>query len=223
MSASFERVGRLGIVNCFLVSEEDGLTLIDTMIGGSASKIIAAADGFEASIRRIVLTHAHTDHVGSLDALAERLPEAEVLISSREARLLAGEMSPQPGEPDDKPKGSFPKVSTEPTRTVEPGERIGSLEVIAAPGHTPGHVALLDRRDRTLFCGDAFTTIGGVAVPSKPKLAFPFPYFATWHGPTTVRTAAALTELAPTRLAPGHGKVTEEPAQAMARAVASAS
>ena len=223
MSARFERVGRFGIVNCFLISEEDGLTLIDTMIVGSAAKIMAAADGIGAPIRRIVLTHAHSDHVGSLDALAGRLPEAEILISSREAKLLAGDKSPQPGEPDDKPKGGFPKLSTEPTRTVEPGERIGSLEVIAAPGHTPGQVALLDGRDRTLFCGDAFTTIGGVAVPSKPKLAFPLPYFATWHGPTTVRTAEALTELTPARLAPGHGKVIEDPAAAMARAVASVS
>lgn len=223
MSASFERVGRFGIVNCFLVREEEGLTLIDTMITGSASKIIAAAKGVGAPIRRIVLTHAHSDHVGSLDALAGRLPDAEILISSREAKLLAGDKSPQPGEPDDKPKGGFPKLSTEPTRTVEPGERIGSLEVIAAPGHTPGHVALFDSRDRTLFCGDAFTTIGGVAVPSKPKPAFPFPYFATWHGPTAVRTAEALTDLAPARLAPGHGKVIEEPAEAMAHAVASAS
>jgi glyoxylase-like metal-dependent hydrolase (beta-lactamase superfamily II) len=223
MSATFERVGRFGIVNCFLVSEDDGLTLIDTMIVGSASPIIAAAERIGAPITRIVLTHAHSDHVGSLDALAGRLPEAEIVISSREAKLLAGDKTPQPGEPDDKPKGGFPKVSTEPTRTVEPGERIGSLEVIAAPGHTPGQVALLDGRDRTLFCGDAFTTIGGVAVPSKPKLAFPIPYFATWHGPTTVRTAKALTELAPARLAPGHGKVIEDPAEAMARAIESVS
>lgn len=223
MTSGFERVGRFGIVNCFLVGEADGLTLIDTMVGGSASKIVAAAEGIGAPISRIVLTHAHMDHVGSLDALAERLPEAEIVISAREAKLLAGDKSAQPGEPEDKPKGGFPKVATEPTRTVEPGERIGSLEVIAAPGHTPGQIALLDGRDRTLFCGDAFTTIGGVAVPSKPKPAFPFPYFATWHKPTALESAKALTDLAPARLAPGHGKVIEEPADAMARAVAAAS
>jgi glyoxylase-like metal-dependent hydrolase (beta-lactamase superfamily II) len=95
--------------------------------------------------------------------------------------------------------------------------------VIAAPGHTPGQVALLDSRDRTLFCGDAFTTIGGVAVPSKPKPAFPFPYFATWHKPTALESAKALAELAPARLAPGHGKVIEDPADAMARAIAAGS
>jgi glyoxylase-like metal-dependent hydrolase (beta-lactamase superfamily II) len=223
MDSGFERVGRLGIVNCFLVGEADGLTLIDTMIGGSASKIVAAAEGTGAPITRIVLTHAHMDHVGSLDALAERLPEAEIVISAREAKLLAGDTSAQPGEPEDKPKGGFPKVSAEPTRTVEPGDRIGSLEVIAAPGHTPGQVALLDSRDRTLFCGDAFTTIGGVAVPSKPKPAFPFPYFATWHKPTALESAKALAELAPARLAPGHGKVIEDPADAMARAIAAGS
>jgi glyoxylase-like metal-dependent hydrolase (beta-lactamase superfamily II) len=38
-------------------------------------------------IRRIVLTHAHFDHVGSLDALARALPGVEVLISARDVRL----------------------------------------------------------------------------------------------------------------------------------------
>ena len=40
----------------------------------------------DAPIARIVLTHAHGDHIGSLDALHELLPDAEVLISSRDAR-----------------------------------------------------------------------------------------------------------------------------------------
>ena len=59
-------------------------------------------------------------------------------------------------------RGGYPGAETAPTRTVVAGERIGSLQVIAAPGHTPGHIALLDTRDRTLLCGDAFTTFGGV-------------------------------------------------------------
>ena len=38
------RISRLGFVNCFLVEEDDGLTLVDTMIPGSAKRILAAAD-----------------------------------------------------------------------------------------------------------------------------------------------------------------------------------
>ena len=97
--ADANRISRFGLVNAYLVRESDGLTLIDTMIGGSADKIIAAAEASGAAIVRILLTHAHADHIGSLDALKERLPEAEVIISTRDARLLAKDMSLDPDEP----------------------------------------------------------------------------------------------------------------------------
>ena len=85
---SHTRVSRFGMVNVFLVQEDDGLTVIDTAITGSAKPILAAADRLSAPIARILLTHAHGDHVGSLDALAAKVPDAEVLISSRDAILL---------------------------------------------------------------------------------------------------------------------------------------
>lgn len=220
---SSERVTRLGAVNCFLVSEPGGLTLIDTTIAGSAAKIIDAADALGSEITRILLTHAHSDHVGSLDALAERLPDAEVLISAREAKLLGGDKTLEPGEPAEKPRGGFPKVATEPSGTFGPGERVGSFEVVPSPGHTPGHVALLDTRDRTLYCGDAFSTLGGVSVPARPYPRFPLPYFATWHRPMALQSARELLELEPARLAPGHGKVVEAPAEEMRRAIERAS
>jgi len=83
----------MGMVNAYLVSEDDGLTVIDTTIGGSEGRIIAAAEASGAPIVRILLTHAHGDHVGSLDALKERLPDAEVIVSTRDTRLLAKDMS----------------------------------------------------------------------------------------------------------------------------------
>jgi glyoxylase-like metal-dependent hydrolase (beta-lactamase superfamily II) len=216
------RVSRFGIVNTYLVREDDGLTAIDTMIPRSAGTILDAARGMGAPITRIVLTHAHADHVGSLDALAAELPDAEVIISSRDARLLRKDKSLDPGEPQTKVKGGFPGTRTEPTRTVEEGERIGSLEVVSSPGHTPGHIALVDTRDRTLFCGDVFSTLGGVATSSKLNPRFPLPYLATWHPPTNLESARKLRALDPGRLAPGHGKVVEDPAAAMDAAIARA-
>lgn len=219
----FERICRFGIVNSYLVAEEDELTVIDTALSGTQTDLLAAAERRGLPIRRIVLTHAHSDHVGALDALVAELPEAELLISSREAPLLGGrDKSLRAGEPDSDVRGGFAKVVATPARTLEPGERVGSLEVIASAGHTPGHVALLDRRDGTLFCGDAFVTLGGLATPAQLRLRFPFPYLASWHRPTALRSAAALCELEPQRLAPGHGKVVEAPLAAMRRAVESA-
>jgi glyoxylase-like metal-dependent hydrolase (beta-lactamase superfamily II) len=212
------RIAVIGLVNAYLVEEDDGFTLVDTTLPRCAGRILKAAG--DRPIRRIALTHAHQDHIGSLDALAEKLPGVEVLISGRDARLLAKDKTLDPGEEKGKLRGGYSGAKTKPTRTIEPGERIGSLEVVAAPGHTPGQVAFLDTRDRTLYCGDAYSTIGGVATTAKTYPRFPLPANATWHHPTALETARALRALDPARLAPGHGKVVESPGAAMDVAIA---
>lgn len=217
------RVTRFGFVNAYLLTEEDGYTLVDTMVPRSAKKILATAARTGRPIVRIVLTHAHGDHIGSLDELAAALPGAEVVIGEREARLLRKDRSLDPGEPQRPLKGGYPGAKTAPTRTVLPGELIGSLEVVAAPGHTPGQIALLDTRDRTLICGDAFATLGGMATAARPNWRFPLPALATWDRPTALATARALRALEPSRLAPGHGGIVHEPGAAMDAAIAQAS
>jgi glyoxylase-like metal-dependent hydrolase (beta-lactamase superfamily II) len=214
------RITKLGFVNAYLVEEEDGLTLIDTMLPRAHKKILAAAASVGAPIKRIVLTHAHGDHIGSLDALADALPDAEVLISARDARFLAKDMSLDPGEPQVKLRGGYPGAKTRPTRTIAPGERVGSLEVHAAPGHTPGQLAFLDTRDRTLYAADTYSTLAGVATTAKANPRFPLPAMATWHKPTALETARAMRALDPARLAAGHGPVVEAPGAAMDRAIA---
>jgi glyoxylase-like metal-dependent hydrolase (beta-lactamase superfamily II) len=217
------KITRQGWVNGFLVREEDGFTLVDTLLGGSADGILEAAGEHGAEIKRIALTHAHADHVGSVDALAGKLSGVEVLISTRDARFIRGDKSLDPAEQQGKPRGSWKTLKTEPTRTFEAGERIGSLEVIGAPGHTPGHVAFLDTRDRTLIAGDAFTTLGGVATTAKAPLRFPLAVMGTWHKPTELQSARELRGLDPSRLAVGHGPVVESPTKAMDEAILKAS
>jgi glyoxylase-like metal-dependent hydrolase (beta-lactamase superfamily II) len=217
------RITRLGFVNAYLVGEPDGLTLVDTALPRSQGAILGAARRLGAPVVRIALTHAHGDHIGSLDALAQALPDAEVLISARDARPLAKDLAPAAGEPADaKMRGSYPGAETRPTRTLAAGDRVGSLEVIAAPGHTPGHVAFLDTRDRTLIAGDAYATIGGVATSAVIHPRFPLPGLASWHRPTALRSAEALRTLDPARLAVGHGMVVERPGEAMDAAIARA-
>jgi glyoxylase-like metal-dependent hydrolase (beta-lactamase superfamily II) len=216
------RISRFGFVNAYLIAEDDGLTVVDTMIPRSAKQILRAAEGLGAPIVRIALTHAHGDHIGSLDELAAALPGVEVLISARDARFLEKDMSLDLGEPQSKLRGGYPGAKTRPTRTLAPGDTVGSLEVIAAPGHTPGHVAFLDRRDGTLLCGDAYTTLGGVATTAKPGWPFPLASMSTWDRPTELETARALRALEPARLAPGHGKIVDSPLAAMDAAIAKA-
>jgi glyoxylase-like metal-dependent hydrolase (beta-lactamase superfamily II) len=214
------RVSLWGFVNAYLVREDDGLTLIDTTLPPGAKKILAEAQHAGAPIRRIALTHAHGDHIGALDRLHAELPEAEVIISTRDARLLAKDMTLDPGEPQGKLRGSYPGAQAKPTRTVQHGERIGSLRVIANPGHTPGHVAFLDERDGTLFCGDTFSTLGGVATSARLNPRFPLIVMGTWQRPMVLESARALRALDPARLAPGHGRILETPAGEMDRAIA---
>lgn len=213
------RLPRVFPVNCYLVREDDGLTLIDTTIGGSAPAILAAAERMGAPIVRIALTHAHGDHAGSLDALQASLPEAEVLVPKREALFLAGDRHLEPDEEQGKLRGSWKTCTTKPTRVLQPGDRVGSLEVIASPGHTPGHVAFLDTRDRSLIAGDAFQTRAGIAVSGVIRPLFPFVAMGTWLKPKALASARALRALEPRLLAVGHGVMLDEPAAAMDRAI----
>lgn len=220
MSADITRITRYGFINCYLVREDDGLTLIDTMLPGSAKVILPAADKLGAPIVRIALTHAHGDHIGSLDQLHILLPDAEVLISGRDARLLSKDTSLDPDEPRAKIRGDVRGASTAPTRTVEDGDMVGSLRVVASPGHTPGHASFLDTRSDTLISGDAFATLGGVATAAKGAWRFPLVAFATWHKPTALESARRLLTLDPAHLAPGHGRIVDSPQAAMAAAIA---
>jgi glyoxylase-like metal-dependent hydrolase (beta-lactamase superfamily II) len=101
-----------------------------------------------------------------------------------------------------------------------PGDKVGSLRLVAAPGHSPGQVAYFDERDSTLVAGDAFQTRGGMAVSGVIRPTFPFPALATWHKPTALATARTLRDLNPSRLAVGHGQVLEAPDAALDEAIA---
>jgi glyoxylase-like metal-dependent hydrolase (beta-lactamase superfamily II) len=206
---------RLRFVNAFLVREDDGFTLVDTTVARSGDALIEAAEEAGAPIRRVAVTHGHGDHVGSLDELRARLDgHVQVAMPELDARIHAGEEVV-----DDKLPGSWPELATKPDVLLEPGDRVGSLEVIETPGHTPGHVAFLDTRDRTLIAGDVLTTLGGVAVSSHFTLPFPIASMATWDKELNLESARRLRALEPQLLATGHGPVLRDPGKATVRAI----
>jgi len=226
VTANAFQLTRLGLVNCYLVRESDGLTLIDTGLPRSADDILAAARTLGAPIRRILLTHAHMDHVGSVDDLTAKLGPSNVELAASARSLPLLQQPPnkalEPGEPAGKIKGGLPGIKTRPTRLVAEGELYGSLRSIATPGHIPGHLSFLDERDGTLFAGDALICVGGLSICGWTPWYFPSNPF-TWSKPTALASARKLLEFPIERFASGHGKVQPGGIPGLRTAIARAS
>lgn len=209
-------------VNCYLADEGQALTLIDAALPFSYKEILRTARQLGKPITRIILTHAHSDHIGALDQLKSRLPHCEVVISQRDAKLLNGDRSLETGEAQTPIRGGVPKpgaIQTIPDILVSDGDTIGSFRVVSAPGHTPGHIALFNEQNRILIAGDAFQTRGGAAVSGQLRPLFPFPALATWNKETAVRSARVLRDLSPDLLCVGHGKMIHHPKEVMTLAI----
>lgn len=148
--------------NCFLVEEADGYTLVDVGWKNAPAAIDAVLSDLGRAwrdIRRIVLTHAHPDHVRGLKEAATR-SSAEVLIHQDDAAWLAAGRVPSEGRCGalGRALDKVPLLHWEPvaaTRTLSDGERVGGLEVIHTPGHSPGHILLSHEPSGSLLVGDA--------------------------------------------------------------------
>ncbi|MBA4535989.1 MBL fold metallo-hydrolase [Bacillus aquiflavi] len=210
-------------VNCYLIEEDKELTLIDTGLPNSYKGIIQAIKMIKKPLTNIILTHAHADHVGSLDVLKKKFPNVSILISIRDSRLLMGDISLDQNEPQTPIKGGIPKnIQTKPTHLLTEGDSIGSLEVINTPGHTPGSISLLETRTHSIIVGDALQTRGGIAVSGQIKPFFPFPAFATWNKQLAIHSAKKISQLSPKLLAVGHGMMIKNPKNTMQKAIAQA-
>ncbi len=200
---------RLGLMNCYLVEDENSLILVDANLPGSADSILSAARDIGKPIEKILITHAHSDHVGSVDELVKALPNVELIVSERSAAYMRGDFS-LPAEDNGSVKESnFPKLSSVPTQIGKPGDKIGPMMMVSSAGHTRDHVSWFDERDQTLYCGDSWQSAGGVAVMGDTRWRFPLPALVTWDKNVSLQSAANTLDLNPQRLCSGHGKVVE--------------
>lgn len=165
------------ISNAYLVVGEDGLLLIDTGIALAASGVLRYIRrlGFEPSaVKAIFITHGDGDHIGGLHAIA-RETGAAVIAHRAEVPLVEGREMRQPTAPSFADRLMAPLVSlvmpSKPVPVSHPvahGDQVFGLQVIHAPGHSPGSACYLLREQKVLFAGDALTHWGRrLALPMK--------------------------------------------------------
>lgn len=183
-------------VRVWLVVAEDGVTLVDAGLSFMAGGILRAVDRLGAGpLRRILLTHGHSDHTG---AVARILRERAVPVyaHAREIPYMTGQL------PYPRRRAAAVTVApgvAEPLAEERPGvlARVGGLRSYLTPGHSPGHVAYYHEQDRVLLAGDLFTSRRGWI--GRPMAIF------TADMAEAVRSAAIVSALQPERLEVCHG------------------
>jgi glyoxylase-like metal-dependent hydrolase (beta-lactamase superfamily II) len=163
---------------CYLWRDGDAVTLVDSGPPGSADAIAAELAGLgldRDAVVRVVLTHFHEDHSGSV-ADVRAWNGAEVVAHVAEAPFVRGD---EPGPPPDLlpaeqelmaqiQAAGWPPVPPCPVdREVRDGDVLpfgGRARVVHGPGHTPGSIALHLDGPRVLFTGDTVAENGGAVI-----------------------------------------------------------
>jgi hydroxyacylglutathione hydrolase len=137
--------------NCIILGDEITREAIVVDPGDNLPEILSRLQKHGLTLRQIVVTHAHIDHVGGA-ALLKRATGAPLLLNQRDLGLL-GAMEMQAGWLGiDTPEVAPPDASAEDGLTV--GLDALRAEVIHTPGHTPGSICLLFPSQHLLIAGD---------------------------------------------------------------------
>ncbi|ENY70309.1 metallo-beta-lactamase family protein [Aeromonas diversa CDC 2478-85] len=152
--------------NCSLIwcDETHEAALIDP--GGEPEKLKEALSRHGLTLRHIILTHGHLDHVGAAEALRREL--GCLILGPHRDDAFWLEMLPKQSQMF----GFPPTPAFAPDRWLAAGDQLTlgqqRLEVYHCPGHTPGHVVLLSRELQVAWVGDVLFA-GSIGRTDFPK------------------------------------------------------
>ncbi|OFB40006.1 MBL fold metallo-hydrolase [Mycolicibacterium sp. (ex Dasyatis americana)] len=167
--------GQAHLLNSYLWTEPDGVTLIDTGWADSAELIADALTELglrRIHVKRIVLTHFHEDHSGAAAEIAD-WSDVEVIAGAGDAGYVRGEPGPIPLltdsertlRPDLVEPPNGPPCAVD--RVVGDGDVLdfaGGARVIGVPGHTPGGIALYLPTADAVLTGDVVAEFNGQVI-----------------------------------------------------------
>jgi cyclase len=194
--AWIQPVGGLGVSNAGVIVDDDGITIVDTLMVRSQWEPFAAAVAeLERPVKRVLLTHAHIDHVGGTQAFRNAMvlgsPATSALLDQpMPVEAYKHYMAPFAEEFDD-----LAEIGTRPVSHVvdDAAQLTPRIELLPASGHTAGDVMALVADCDVLFAGDlCFFGVTPLAFQGDP---------ATWAD-----VLDAVADLADV-IVPGHGPV----------------
>jgi glyoxylase-like metal-dependent hydrolase (beta-lactamase superfamily II) len=186
----------LPFASAYLLVRGQEVAVVDTGTEGSGSAIgegLTAAGLGWGAVRHVVLTHKHGDHVGGLASVAPLAPSAAVYAGSADLSEITGA-----------------------GRTITPladGAEVMGLQVLATPGHTPGHLSVFDPATGVLVAGDALRTTSGLQ-GSDPRY--------TSDEAAAAASVKKLAALDVRVILPGHGDPLTDGAKAALQRLAAA-
>ena len=199
-----------GFVSAYILVRSGEAAIVD--VGGmdpeggsSTDDILAALEAMGlgwGNVGHVILTHYHLDHAGSA---------AEVLAAAPDAQGYAGaeDIPHFVAQGNAGAEANQHIVVPRPLVPVVDGDSVFGLRIVATPGHTPGHIAVLDEALGVLVVGDALTTTDG-----RPSS---YPIGSTEDIAEAHRSVAKLAALDFETLFVGHGEPIQSGAAALVR------